>query len=698
MCGVVVIAALMTLGGCNKMDSSQETVVKPVGKAEVSNISEAVQGEIVNLLKGDNLSEKQLDLLKRGVAHAAGLWRESDGDADAFKSFCQDNYVADAEARHQLFTKLERAYEVLFGHYNKMDLMLKEPLHLSGGTLTDVDQMIGGYDVSAHFSDDMYANKLAFITALNFPPFSLAEKTEMGAEWSREEWAYARMGDMFGARVPAELNLKLSQAMTDADTYISEYNICMDKLRNNEGDQLFPDGMKLISHWGLRDEIKSNYGDPERGLEKQRTIYEVMKHIVKQDIPAEVINNDQVTWNPFTNTMYKDDKPVDNPAREEDVRYATLLSLYNISRSLDPYYPQMPTQIHRAFEGGMELLQKDVEQLFNEMLSSPQVKEVAAIISERLERPLEPFDIWYNGFVGGEVIPEAELDKITKAKYPTPEAVWQDLPNIMVKLGWTKEKANEVCSLIAVDPSRGAGHAWGASMRGEKAHLRTRITPQGMEYKGYNIAVHEFGHNVEQTVTMNDVDYYMLNGVPNTSFTEAVAFIFQGRDLELLGVSKAAADDEHWEALGMFWNTIEIMGVSLVDIAVWEWMYEHPNATPADLREAVLEIAKDVWDKYFAEILGGEEQPLLAIYSHMIDNPLYLPNYPLGHLISFQIEESVKGKNLADEFTRMYTYGRIIPQQWMNHAVGESISIQPLLHKTSAAIEWYQKSYKAATK
>lgn len=57
-----------------------------------------------------------------------------------------------------------------------------------------------------------------------------------------------------------------------------------------------------------------------------------------------------------------------------------------------------------------------------------------------------------------------------------------------------------------------------------------------MDYKGYNIAVHEFGHNVEQTITMNNVDSYMLNGVPNTSFTEAVAFLFQKRDLELLGL------------------------------------------------------------------------------------------------------------------------------------------------------------------
>ncbi|MBQ3832967.1 MAG: hypothetical protein II815_07310, partial [Bacteroidales bacterium] len=75
-------------------------------------------------------------------------------------------------------------------------------------------------------------------------------------------------------------------------------------------------------------------------------------------------------------------------------------------------------------------------------------------------------------------------------------------------------------------------------MKGDVAHLRTRIAKSGMDYKGYNIAVHELGHCVEQTITLYDIDYYMLKGIPNTAFTEAVAFMFQGRDLKLLGQAK----------------------------------------------------------------------------------------------------------------------------------------------------------------
>src|SRR5690606_28856606 len=119
----------------------------------------------------------------------------------------------------------------------------------------------------------------------------------------------------------------------------------------------------------------------------------------------------------------------------------------------------------------------------------------------------------------GEGIPEEELTALTAKKYPNAAALETDLPTILVKLGWPADKAAAICSLITVDASRGAGHAWGAAMRNDEAHLRTRIGEGGMDYKGYNIAVHEFGHNVEQTITLNDVDYYMLNGVRSEEHT-----------------------------------------------------------------------------------------------------------------------------------------------------------------------------------
>ncbi|HOP13935.1 MAG TPA: hypothetical protein PLH09_08165 [Lentimicrobium sp.] len=678
---IMAMATLIAVSGCNE---KQEAVTGGPVKAFIEQT--AVEKVIQTL--NDSLGEAPKFRIERGVQQVANLWRESDGTVEDFEDFCLGNFVAEEPALENLYRKLERNFEIFNGYFHKMDVLLKEPIQLEGPEIEPVDMMFGSYNAAAHLTDDFFNNKIAFLTALNFPFYSLKEKTEKGSGWSRLEWAYARMGDRFTSRVPAEIIQQASKTLTEADAYISDYNIYMGRLVNDKGENLFPDGMKLITHWGLRDELKSNYAGAN-GLEKQRMIYDVMKRIIDQSIPQQVINKDEYTWNPADNKLFKDGAEVQgNP--EPEKRYEVLLGNFHAMKAIDAYNPNFPTYISRAFEEYMEIPQEDVERLFTEFVSSPQVKEVAAFISQRLGRPLEPFDIWYNGFKSRGGLPEEQLTAITSKKYPDPKAFQADLPNILVKLGWPQEKARQITSLISVDPSRGAGHAWGAEMRNDIARLRTRIGADGMDYKGYNIAVHEFGHNVEQTVTMNDVDYYMLQGVPNTAFTEAVAFLFQKRDLELLGMPNTDPDKEYMMALDNFWASYEIMGVSLVDMKVWKWMYENPAATPAELKEAVISAAKEVWNNYYAGILGGKDEPILAIYSHMIDNPLYLSNYPMGHLIDFQIEQQVKGKNLADEFNRMYTQGRLVPQVWMKGAVGQEISIKPTMNAATEALKALQ--------
>ena len=262
-----------------------------------------------------------------------------------------------------------------------------------------------------------------------------------------------------------------------------------------------------------------------------------------------------------------------------------------------------------------------------------------------------------------------------------------NLPDILEELGWEKEEALRISSKITVDPARGAGHAWGAEMKSDVSHLRTRIPETGMNYKGYNIAIHEFGHNVEQTITLHNVDHYFMHGVPNTAFTEAVAFMFQARDLDLLGIKTDNPEAEAMKTLDNFWSAYEIMGVSLVDMEVWKWMYENPDATAEELKDAVNKIAIEIWNEYYADVFGVKDSPILGIYSHMIDAPLYLSNYPLGHLIEFQMEQYLKGKNFSEELTRALSQGRLIPQIWMKGAVGNELSGEPLIKATEKALE-----------
>lgn len=648
-------------------------------------IDTALAENVVTTITND-VGESSRFRVERGVAQVAGLWRKEDGTPDDFRTFCKKGFISDQAQLDTLFEKLQRNLEIISGYFHKIDLQLKEPVQLTGPEITPIDELFGGYDISSHLDEDLFANKIAFSTALNFPYYSLEEKTRQGKQWTRKQWAYARMGDRFTTRIPSEVLQNLSQVLASADAYISGYNICMGNLQNDKQEKLFPVDMKLISHWGLRDELKSDYSDKKRGVEKQELIYSVMKRIIDQSIPADVINNDKYIWNPLTNDMYSDGKKV-TAKPENNKRYEMLLASFRANKELDAYTPQLPNALIRNFNGNMEILQQDIETLFKGLLTSPEVKKVAAVIKMKLGRSLRPYDIWYNGFKSKPDISEEELSRITSKKYPNSQALEADLPEILKKLGWSTDKAVEIASLVKVDPARGSGHATGAMMRNDYSHLRTRIAPTGMDYKGYNIAVHEFGHNMEETITMNDVDYWMLSGVPNTAFTEAVAFMFQKRDLELLGFKNTNPEAENNLALDDFWSCYEIMGVSLLDIATWEWMYAHPDATPQELKEAVIFKAKEIWNTYYAGVLGGKDEPILAIYSHMIDAPLYLSNYPIGYLISFQVEGQMKGKSMAVEMQRMYTQGRIIPQIWMNNSVGEDISAEPLLEAVRKALK-----------
>jgi len=141
------------------------------------------------------------------------------------------------------------------------------------------------------------------------------------------------------------------------------------------------------------------------------------------------------------------------------------------------------------------------------------------------------------------------------------------------------------------------------------------------------------------------------------------------------------------EVLDIFWDNYEMMGVSLVDMEVWKWLYANPDADAEALKQAVLRISKSIWNEYYADIFGEADNPLLAIYSHMIQSPLYLMNYPYGRLIMYQLEDYISDKSFADEVLRIYSIGRLTPRHWMDKAVGEQISNKPLFTAVEAALK-----------
>ena len=525
-------------------------------KTQTAMISEpTIQQAVSNVLAAH--SEADSSMVARGAAQVAALWRECDGTEEDYLALITNSYAGTDETKKQLYDRMAFILEQCGQSADMLNNTLQEPTTLLGkGDPTQVDWIISGYSPMAHFAEDMFANKIAHICVLNFPHYTLEEKNTLGKEWTRQEWAYARLGDVFSSRVPGNVVANYSQALSEAENYIAGYNIMMHCLRNEQGEQLWTEPMALLSHWNLRDELKSNYADVPNAREKQEMIYQVMLRIIRQEIPAVVVNNDKLLWCPPTNLVSgnpdSDIKLKVDISREPDTRYQQIINIFRAGQQIDAYRPDAPTHVLRTFNEDLEIPMEEIEALFTQLIESDEIKQVAALIRERLGRDLRPYDIWYDGFKTRSSISEDVLTAETQKRYPYAKAFEKDMPRMLMDLGFASDKAKEIASHIVVEAARGSGHARPCVGREQPARLRTRVGDKGMDYKGYNIAVHEFGHNVEEVISLYDIDYYTLAGIPNTGFTEASAFLFQERDLEILNYElgiKNHANEDHSKLL-----------------------------------------------------------------------------------------------------------------------------------------------------
>lgn len=150
-----------------------------VGNVEAKVIDDAVVTGVVAEVMAANAGVDEA-LLQRGVTQAAALWQAEDGLSEDFATFVKANYAASPEARRELFDKLSKAYEVLLGTQNQVAIELSLPTILAGPEPANIDYIMSAFNPFSHLWNDLYENKVAFITILNFPNFSLQEKTALG--------------------------------------------------------------------------------------------------------------------------------------------------------------------------------------------------------------------------------------------------------------------------------------------------------------------------------------------------------------------------------------------------------------------------------------------------------------------------------------------------------------------------------------
>ncbi len=617
-----------------------------------------------------------------GVTRVAKRWQESDGDGEEFKTFCQESFVTSDDDKAKLLDRYETAMGSIGGHLYEINRDLRRWTDLRADEMKQVDDIMAMFDPCPDLSDQFYKQKIAFVALLNFDRPDLATMLAEGATWSTNTWAEARIGRAFGPRIPAEVNDRARELEHVADMFVSEFHVPVGQMVDVNGKSWFEKDRKLIAHWLIREEIKAGYTQ-EGGVEKQRALSWVMGRHIDGTLPKQVMDSTCTgAWNPQENTIDGGDPgELLGPVRYEQL---------NIQRSVavdyDKYYDEHPSAIARKFDLQREIPEDHVEALMIELLEAPARGEIAAYMSKKLGRPLEAFDIYLEDLAEGAS--SAELDEKVTAMFKDELEFQEKLPEVLRNLGYCDEDADFLGTRVNVEIARGAGHAMRPGMMEYHAWLRTNRLDDRLGWDGFDTAMHELGHNLEQLISTHFVPRPLLRNVPNTACTEAFAFLYQNKAREVVGIP-----DEN-EEVAFAYASVEgllaacqIAGPSLVELYTWRWLYEHPDVTDEQLRDQMLAIAEDVWNKYYKEYFGEDPYHILGAYQHMIGYPLYLPDYTIGHVISHQIKSHMRGKDLAEETKRICSIGRLTPDQWMKNAVGCGISATQLIEDAKSGMK-----------
>ena len=132
--------------------------------------------------------EENPERIAQRVQQVARRWRRGDGGSRSFTAFCTSHW-ATATERDTLFARFEDRLQHVIGNLHHIYQRLNYPLHVDSGPLLPVDLLFAGFDPFAHFTDDLFDSRLAFVILLNFDLPTFEEKLRQGSQWSRRRWA-----------------------------------------------------------------------------------------------------------------------------------------------------------------------------------------------------------------------------------------------------------------------------------------------------------------------------------------------------------------------------------------------------------------------------------------------------------------------------------------------------------------------------
>lgn len=632
--------------------------------------------------------ESERAAIARGVAQVLARWNDRDGDADALERFLITSYVPTSD-RAPLLDRLERAVEFVGGHLYEMRRHLRRWSDLrvpaSESPLQSIDDLLATFDPAPDVSEESYRQKLAFVTLLHCDRPDLATMLRDGPEWSLDRWAEARLAQHFGPRIPKELNDRARATSHSCNAWVSRFHIPVGGLRDELGNGHFEPGRKLLAHWLVREEIKAGYNDTDRprGLRKQRALSWVMARHIDGSIPEAVMNGSETgAWDTAKNQVNGG-----SPGAPIGLaRYEHWLANRDLAFTFDRHHPEHPTAIARKCELDREIPEREVERLLVSLLASPVRRTLAAFMRKTLGRPLEPFDIYLDEFADAR--PAEEMNGLVRGYARDARELERKLPEMLRSLGFQRDDAEFLGTRIKVEIAKGSGHAMRPQLPEYGAWLRTSSLENEIGWDGFDTAMHELGHTLEQLISTHFVPRPALRGVPNTACTEAFAFLYQSLGKRVLGVSGGEGEQRAFDidAVQTLASACQIAGPALLELRVWNWIYRNPTASAESLRAEVLAVAESLWNEFYREDFGPDPYRILAAYQHMIAHPLYLPDYPIGHIISHQVRSHMRGKDLAAETKRICSIGSVTPDLWMRRAVGAGIDTRPLVDDAAAAL------------
>ena len=622
--------------------------------------------------------EAQRAAISAGVTRVADRWTIADGDMKAFTDFCTAHFVSSVTERKRLLDRLEKALEQIGGHLYEMRRTLRRHHDLRGDEFPGVDDILAQFDPAPDLSEQLYKQKIAHLALLNFEPSTLAQMLASGTAWTEDEWVAARVAQGFGPRIPSALSDKARKVSFEAGRFVSHFHIPVGSMIDATGKRWFEADRKLLAHWLVREEIKAGYGDAD-GLAKQRALSWVMARHIDGTIPASVMRAEAGKpetrdWNPAANTL-AGSTTGDLYGLE---RYEHWIANFKLARDIDAHYPLYPTAIARKFGLEREMPEEEVEALMIGLLESPVRVELAQFLTKRLGRALEPFDIYFEDII--EASPASEMNAAVKRMFANGDEFEKKLPEVLRGLGFSSADAEHLGKRVRVEIAKGSGHAMRPQLDGYDAWLRTSSLDTELGWDGFDTAMHELGHNLEQLCSSTFVNRAALRGVPNTACTEAFAFLYQSLAKRVLGLEDAASTQRQFaiDSIATMLAACQIAGPSLLELYTWRWLYANQDATPETLRAEVIAIAQRLWTRFYERDFGKDPYNILAAYQHMIGHPLYLPDYTIGHVMSHQIRSFMRGKDLATETKRITSIGTLTPDRWMHIAVGTGTSFTPL--------------------